>query len=126
MLLTTACLALLTPCCGDGAGAPGSCERVAARACELACQCTPASGSSSECCLGSGTGNTRCYSRNMCQVAFTRDLCGDTTKEQALFSGCDQVVEQTKCGAASSGERYSIMPAACDELLECKAGPCLD
>jgi hypothetical protein len=127
LVLATLCFVCsgLALSCGDGDEPKGACEQLAARVCQKACECVPASAADNDCCMGSSTGDTRCYSRNMCTVAYTRDLCGDSTKTAALFSSCSEAFGQTQCNASGS-DKFAGMPAVCDELLECKAGPCLN
>jgi len=124
-LLTIACCAALSGlACGDSA--KGSCEWVAEMACERACLCAPI-GSGRGCCMVDSIGNgSRCYTGNACKSAFTRDLCEDSTKAPALFSACSEVIEQASCGVTTYNEPVLQLQPACEAILECKAGPCLD
>ena len=119
--LTLALLSsLLIGCAGDGTQDP--CSALAAAVCAKACECVPAGAADNDCCFGSSTGNTRCYSRNMCTTAYTRDLCDDPTKTATLFTSCDATFAQTEC--ATEQEPFARLPTACDELLVCNEGPC--
>jgi hypothetical protein len=117
-------IALSLAGCGGGGGA-GACEGLCNTLCRMATDCIKSS-SQSDCCFKSGTElQCRNPAGRGCEVGMVRDVCGDTTKPATLFTECAAALEEAKCGVDGS-EDVLVLPAACDGLLECKSGPCLD
>jgi hypothetical protein len=105
--------------CGGSDSSP--CASLGELICDKACLCDPLS---DHCCYGSSTGSVGCVRREACMLNFTNNICGDSTKTESLFSACRGSVEQAQCVDGGPDNKYAKLPAACDELLICRSGPC--
>ena len=108
---------------GGGGGTP--CEQLQASLCAKLRACPEAPGSN-ECSYREGT-SRRGITCSACEINFSRDICGDTTKTNAFFTACLAAVDagKTTC-AAEDGDTALGLPAECAGFLTCGAGPCKD
>jgi len=123
-------IVMLGAACGDGESSAGGCEGLCNKLCRLATDCIKST-SQSDCYFKSTSaeGATQVQGRNPagrgCELGMIRDVCGDTTKPATLFAACEAALGEAKCEVDGSDDVLAL-PAACQGLLDCKSGPCLD
>lgn len=123
-------ISMLCAGCGDSKSEAGGCEGLCNKLCRLATDCIQ-SPSQEECYFKVTTaeGGTLLQGRNPagrgCEIGMINDVCGDATKTADLFAACAAAVEQSTC-AVEEGEDILVLPDACQGLLDCNSGPCLD
>jgi len=106
---------------GGGGGTP--CQRLQGALCARLRACPEEAGSNG-CSYREGTGR-RGINCSACEINFSRDICGDTTKTDAFFEACLAAVEGGKSACeAQDGESALVLPAECAGFLTCGAGPC--
>jgi hypothetical protein len=121
-------LSMLAVACGEDEA--GGCEGLCNRLCRMATDCIKST-SQDECYFKSTSadGSTQLQGRNVagrgCEYGMVRDVCGDTTKPVALFSACAAALGQASCAVDDSRD-VLVLPNACQGLLDCTSGPCLD
>jgi hypothetical protein len=121
LLLVT--LALSAQACGS-ADEGTTCEQLTKKLCTMSAACGQ-SASKNECSFTDGSLTQGRDCGGSCELGLTRDVCGDTTKSESLFSSCLAAIESATCASDGSSDTLAL-PEACKGLLECKAGPCLD
>lgn len=113
--------------CSDG---EGGCESLCNKLCRMATDCIQ-SATQDNCYFVAKTadGGTVVHGRNVagrgCEVGMVRDVCGDTTKPAELFSACEAALGEATCGVDGTDD-VLVLPDACQGLLDCNSGPCLD
>ena len=121
---------MLGAACGDGENGAGECESLCNKLCRMATDCIQ-DPSQDNCYFKSTSaeGGTLLQGRNLagrgCEMGMVRDVCGDTTKSAELFSACSAALGESAC-ATEDSEDVLVLPTACQGLLDCVSGPCLD
>lgn len=120
---------------GDVTPAPRTgtpCEQLAQTICPQMQACPEGDGSSDCKAIDEapGSSNTVGFSCTMCRAVFEKDVCGDTTKTDALFQSCMTALDdgRAQCGASPSNpdEQGLVLPVECHTLFGCNSGPCED
>jgi len=114
--------------CGDDS--PGGCEGLCNTLCQMATDCvTSATQSDVYFKATAADGSSVVQGRNPagrgCELGMVRDVCGDPTNPAELFAACEAALGEASCGLDGTDE-VLVLPAACQGLLDCNAGPCLD
>jgi len=60
-----------------------------------------------------------------CEVGMIRDVCGDATKTEEMFTTCSAALDDATCELDGT-EDVLVLPDACQGVLDCNSGPCLD
>jgi hypothetical protein len=121
-------LALLLGACNGAA--EDSCEGLCNTLCRRATDCIQnASQTEALFHAKTATGETVTHGRNPagrgCEMGMIRDVCGDPTKPEALFETCSAALDEARC-VPDGDEQVLALPDACQGLLDCNEGPCLD
>ena len=124
-------MSIVVACSGgsDGGGGGGTpCQQLQAALCAKLRAC-PEEPGSNECSYVEDS-SRRGISCSACDINFSRDICGDTTKTDAFFSACLGAVNAggTTCDPNGSdpGKAGLKLPSECAGFLTCGAGPCKD
>jgi hypothetical protein len=101
-----------------------TCEQLTKQLCTRSAACGQ-SATTNQCSFtdGSSTHGRDCGGN--CELGLTRDVCGDTTKPESLFTACLAAIDKATCTPEGAGDAL-LLPDACAGLLDCKAGPCLN
>ena len=116
--------------CSDGDSEVGGCEGLCNDLCRMATDCIQIAGQD-ECYFKvlTAEGGTTVHGRNPagrgCETGMIRDVCGDATKTDALFTACAAALDEATC-IVEENEDVLVLPDACQGLLDCNSGPCLD
>jgi hypothetical protein len=122
--LLLSAIVLSAQACGSSADEGTPCEQLTKQLCTLAAACGQAA-TTKKCSFIDGTHTQGRDCGAGCELGLPRDVCGDTTKPESLFTACLAAVDNAICSDGGSGDSL-MLPHACAGLLDCKAGPCLN
>lgn len=119
---------MLCSACSDDS--PGGCEGLCNTLCQMATDCVQSSSQDDVYFKSTAAdGSSQLQGRNPagrgCELGMVRDVCGDPTKPDELFAACEAALGEATC-AVDGTDEVLVMPSACQGLLDCNAGPCLD
>jgi hypothetical protein len=109
---------------GGGGGTP--CQQLQNAMCAKLRACPEAPGSN-ECSYVGNEGGRRGINCSACDINFSRDICGDTTKSDEFFTTCLAAVNAGKATCDPNGADPGAglkLPPECNGFLTCGAGPC--